>query len=82
MADNLSKSMEDMQKIMNGALCDLNERTIALINYKGFYETIKGACELLNDNTIDAVRFAVYVNEQVNMFVRLEREYDIKWRYE
>lgn len=81
MAD-LSKSMEDMQKMMDGALSDLNERTVALINYKGFYETIKGACELYDDHSIDSKRLADYVVEKVNSFIRQELEYNIKWRYE
>lgn len=82
MADNLSKSMEDMQKMMDGALSDLNERTVALINYKGFYETIKGACELYDDHAIDSQRLADYVFEKVESFMRQDLEYDIKWRYE
>ena len=82
MADKLSKSMEDMQKMMDGALSDLYERTVALINYKGFYETIKGVCELYHDHSIDSQRLADYVVEKIDSFIRQGLEYNIKWRYE
>ena len=78
----LSESMKDMHKMMDGALSDLNERTIALINYKGFYETIKGACELYHDHSIDSKRLADYVVEKIDSFIRQGLEYNIKWRYE